>query len=369
MRKILFSLGLFAFVFMLTPYMVRAACSPENIIIDGNYDDWQECEVLATDNKSESSNLQYWDNDAQSWTTTDPGYSTWTVDDAAMMDISRFKMLNNEQYVYFYMKNNWPMMAMQAPDGAYFGMHNPSMPEEFQDSGFQDYDFAPTSSPDFDHWMVWSFDKDLDGLYDYFFGAHLTMAAMSEEDSEDSEGGAGLAVYQDDGDGEFNADLDEKLSDIDPSDGKTSMDEGQDFESFEFEIRQNIEIFYEETGIKAGDTVKVRMETRSDIGDTTKGKKYTFAVGAPENVEVSDVASGQATVSWDKVSKAHHYQVSLAKKKTGKKISTTKATRAYLTLDNLTPGTSYRVKVRALTKNGAKGVWSDYVSFTTETGS
>ncbi len=373
MKKYLWLFGLVAIAATTFPKMSAAACAVENIVIDGDYADWADCEILVTDNNGEASNLQYWDttggdDGTGAWTLTDPGYDTWTFDDAAMLDISEFKMLNDSQFVYFYMQNSWPMMALQAPDGIYYGMWVLSMPAEFRDPALDNYEFLPTTAPDFDHWMVWGFDKDLDDIYDYYFGAHLDVSSMTGENEEDSENGPGLSVYQDDGDGSFDPELDTKLANIDTNDGHTSMDnagETNTISSLKFEIKQNIETFYEVTGIAAGDTVKVRMETRSEIGDTTAGKRYTFALGVPQNVRVTNITSTTATVKWNKVDSAHHYQLALYSKK-GKKISTIKVMKTSETLNDLASKTVYKVRLRAVNKAGVKGPWSSYKKFTTK---
>jgi hypothetical protein len=335
-----------------------ASCQASSIVIDGEYEDWAECPSLVNDNAGDATNLQYWDEAAQTWTLTDPGYITWTFDDGAMMDVTNFKMLNDDQYMYLNMTNSWPMMSMKAPDGEFYSLGAINFLGETGE-----YDFVPTESPDFDHWMIWSYDTNLDDVYDYFFGANLTSAAMNAE-SEEGSHGPGLAVYQDsDGNGEFDADVDEKLVDVDSSDGNTSMDEGTNASALQFEIRQKITGFYEATGITYGDTVKVRMETHSDFGDTTKGKKYTFTLGKVTAV-TSEVTDGEVLLSWDENTAADSYQVLLYTKKK-KKLAVYKVTSTSKSLTDLAANTTYRFRVRAVTDNGAKGAFSAYKQFTT----
>lgn len=365
MRRILFVFAVSFFAAGLAmPATTHAACAPSSIIIDGNYDDWNECEVLSADKKGELSNMQYWDNDGQEWTMTDPGYDTWTFDDAAMIDIKKFKMLNDAEYIYFYMESMWPMMRLKAPDGEEFDMGMINGYEGMLPPELEVYDFIPTSTPTFDHWMVWGFDKNLDNVMDYYFGAHLDASAMENEGSEGS--GPELGVYKDNGDGVFSDVDDEILAEIDRTDGATSMDNGASEDANKFEIRQNIEAFYEETGIEAGDVVKVRMETHSDIGDTTKAKRYAFALAAPTDVEVTVNEDGTFTANWDKVDNAKKYVLTLhpaKKKRVLDKIKTTETMVEYTEM--LEPGT-YRVRVRAIGVKKSKGLRSGYEKFTVQ---
>lgn len=128
------------------------------------------------------------------------------------------------------------MMAIQAPDGAtYYDMGQLSS-ESTQADLVATYGFFPSDLPDFDHWMVWSFD--------------------------------------------------------------TSMNGGNNPSALKLEIRQNIQTFYDETGMNYGDTVKVRMETPSDDGDVTAGKKYTFGLGMPEQLKAKSITFSSAKLSW-----------------------------------------------------------------------
>lgn len=353
MRRTLL-ISLLTMAAFILPTATYAKCSPSTIEIDGAYEDWADCETLVNDSQGELSNMQYWDVTSNTWITTDPGYDTWTFDDAAMIDVKKVKILNDNKNMYFYMENNWPMMSIQAPDGTFYDMMQiTSQTMEL----LENYDFVPSTMPSFDHWMVWSFDKDLDGVYDYYFGAHLLSSF------EQDESGTGLVVYKDsDGNGTFDADLDEKLADMSADDSKTSMDNAIDPDALKFEIQQNIEVFYEETGIAAGDTVKIRMETHSDTGDTTKGKRYTFDLNKPAGL-TAVLDSANATLNWDKVDAAKKYKV-FVYSKDKEKLATYKVKKdTSLVVNNLTANKKYYFRVRGLTKNGDAGMFSQYKSF------
>lgn len=347
--------------FVLVPQVSQAACDPANIVIDGAYQDWADCDALISDSTGDLTHLVYWDTDASAWTTTDPGYATYTFDDAAMMDVTKVKMLNGPSNVYFYMENQWPMMALLAPDGSTYYNIGDALAEFTQTELTTLYGFAPTAVPEFDHWMVWSFDTNQDDLYDYYFAANLTSSTFDDPEQQ----GPGLAVYQDtDGDGSFDETIDEKVADISTEDSSTSMDQGANPSALKFEIRQNIQALYDATGMSFGDTVKVRMETHSESGDTTTGKKYTFDLGAPSNLKVAQLKSTSAALSWKSLSSADKYQVKVYHGST--LVATKTVSKDSYQITGLDSATKYKFKVRGKLTNGFNGSWSDYKSFTTK---
>lgn len=365
MKKILF-FSLLACTLVLVPQVSKAACNAEDIVVDGDFSDWVGCDSTASDTVGDSTNMQYWDNNALAWSTTDPGYDTWTFDDAAMMDVVDFKMLNDQNNVYFYMENSWPMMAVKAMDGEYYGMWEIEY-SEYMGTDLSEYAFTPTSMPDFDHWMVWSFDVEQDGTYDYYFGAHLQDDDMM---GEEDEGGPGLYVFQDaDGNGAFSETLDTQLAVLDPNDGVTSQDEGEDIDSLIFEIQQDVTAFYDATGIGYGDTVDVRMETYSDDGDLTDGGEFTFDLGAPYNLKAKDKKKKKVTAQWKKNKNADKYTLRLYTKKGKLKRTVKNITKRKKVIKKLKKGTKYKYKVRSIdvkkNESNIKSSWSKLKSFKT----
>ncbi len=389
MKKIIF----LALVVFLVPVLGQAACIPADMVMDGDYDDWADCEVMAVETDSEASNIQYWVDASSEWSTTDPGYDTWTVDYSAMLDIKRFKMTNDESFVYFYMRALWPMMSVMAPDEEWFDSWQVLEygNVEWAHPELDAYEFVPTSLPELDGYMVWSFDADIDGTYDYYFVAHLTMPETFSEEMSDVE----LKVYQDaDANGLFDPEADTELAELDPNDGATSMDEGVNPGDHAFEVKQNIETFYDVTGIEYGDTVKVRMQTHLasgtfmtsaentvDTGDYTKGKRYTFNIAAPYNLDKKynrdylnkkGLKRSKVKVTWDDEGTTDKTRIRVYKynNKTKKYVFY----RLIKGIDgekkiimNLPRDKKYRIKVRSVDRNGELMLsdWSAYKKFNT----
>ncbi|EKD79303.1 MAG: hypothetical protein ACD_41C00106G0001 [uncultured bacterium] len=134
-----------------------------------------------------------------------------------------------------------------------------------------------TSLPEaFDHKMVFAFDMDpAEGnqtSFDYYMVANIQYDITSQINAADGF----LQIYQENGDTDgFQADEDTLMADIDTSDSEVDEDMAT-APSNTMEIRQNIETFYETTGITSGEEVKFRLETHSTDGDTTQAVRVAF---------------------------------------------------------------------------------------------
>lgn len=146
---------------------------------------------------------------------------------------------------------------------------------------------------DFSHDMVFAFDVDpIDGeeSYDWYMVANIDYSLGEMSENEDF-----LQIWQEDGATlGFQDDEDTLITNID-----TSKSETTEFTEVlpTMEIRQNIELFYETTGIAIGDEVGFRLETHSVTGDTTDPVTVQFVDSAPE-VTVDSVVVGSGAKSF-----------------------------------------------------------------------
>jgi hypothetical protein len=81
-------------------------------------------------------------------------------------------------------------------------------------------------------------------------------------------------------------------------------------------------------------------------------------INTPKNLNSSNIASDSAKITWDALSGTDYYVVSYGNNLT----ATTDI--AGITLNNLTPGTNYQIKVMAYTAN-TNGGWSEEISVQT----
>ncbi|MBI4406992.1 MAG: hypothetical protein HY565_00640 [Candidatus Kerfeldbacteria bacterium] len=144
----------------------------------------------------------------------------------------------------------------------------------------------------FDHKMVFAFDTDpAEGnqtSFDYYMVANI----QYDISMQISEADGFLQIYQENGDTDgFQADEDTFMADIDTSDSEVD-DDMATAPSNTMEIRQNIETFYDTTGISSGDEVKFRLETHSTDGDTTKAVRVAFTDSNEVTEDAVVVGSG-----------------------------------------------------------------------------
>lgn len=128
----------------------------------------------------------------------------------------------------------------------------------------------------FDHAMVFAFDTNPAAgnqtSFDWYMVANIQYDIGETTSAEEGF----LQIYEESGDTDgFQADEDTFIEDIDTTTTENADDIATN-PSNTLEIRQNIETFYEATGIGSGDEVKFRLETHSSAGDTTKAVRVAF---------------------------------------------------------------------------------------------
>ncbi len=112
-------------------------------------------------------------------------------------------------------------------------------------------------------------------------------------------------------------------------------------------------------------TFKVRpyakVGSKTIFGEFKTVKKST-TIGKPTTIEFSNITENSATLKWNKVQGATSYSINYV----GGMSQTTTSTKETLTLTNLTKGTVYKVKIRAINSDKeVKGNYSDVFTFTT----
>lgn len=288
MKKTLI-LALFFWVSLTNPTFASSFyLANDDITIDNVVDEaaWEDHKVI-TDKEDNDSRTQYcWDNSASTWNeTTNEACETYLYDPLGQIDILDAWFGVNETNMVLAFETATPMFAIQnMSTGNYLAIYDPT----FGETGI-------TSLPeDFDHDMVFAFDTDPAVgnaiSFDWYVVANIMYSLNGQTDDENF-----LQIFSESGDTEgFQADEDTLVDTLDSNNSETAeMMEP----SAVMEIKQNIEHFYEVTGISSGDEVKFRLETHSNTGDTTKAVRVAF-VDSNEIAEDAFVVGSGAT-SWN----------------------------------------------------------------------
>lgn len=208
-----------------------------------------------------------------------PGLSTWSAvvnpddcetvlyDEAGQIDMSNGWFGANETNMLLAFETASPM----------FSMRDMVTNEDFMifdESKLTEWGISSLPA-DFAHDMVFAFDTEpVEGEenYDWYIVANINYSLDNAGSDEDF-----LEIWQEAGttDGFQNTE-DTLVTAINTEDSEST-----EFTELEqvvptMEIRQNIEVFYAETGISVGDEVGFRLETHSTEGDTTEPVLVTF---------------------------------------------------------------------------------------------
>ena len=352
MQKIVIILAVFGLLCLSQP--AHAA-----IEIDGEFDDWEDIESVTTDTADLTGDTYYWDGVAYS--TIDPGNAIAYTRPYQMLDILDLKMTEADGYFYVYNEMVFPMycvyyesLSSYLPYGMKYGV-----------------DTMPNAPEDYDHNIVFSFDVESDGTWDYFLTPHIT---YSEGDNILlGEPSSTIYFYENILDNEFDADTDTLLNTFTPSQ-EMGDDFGPDLSgtSGKAEFSAKTSEIFANSSMSYNDTVTVRAETHSSIADVTETGTYTFAaeetggtLAAPDNLRVQNRAVRAATLKWDEVEGADSYNIQLREKTTSADLvklwegrtSTTRPVKKKHLLSNK----AYKFRVQA-----EGGKWSDYQNFRTK---
>ncbi|MFH1537118.1 MAG: hypothetical protein ABID45_03960 [Patescibacteria group bacterium] len=276
-------------VFMLCLAFSASAGSVTDITLDGDMSDWddvsyliQEEALISFTDSYATGNTYYWNNDTDAWQ-TEAIEEACMYNEATPLKLTGYKLANNTNYIYFYWERNtdwmnyfWlvpgteDMRDEQSFDDDPVDLTNPVIISDPPCLGESLYNPA-----NYDHDMVFSFDTNLDGEYDYYMVQNVIAPQGSA--------GQGYSytvntyIYQDNGDGTYDGQETETLVE----------DLGNDYEQFPDETntcpygvcqegRIDKSKFFDDLDLQWGDTVQVRYEAYSDRLWRTSANLYTF---------------------------------------------------------------------------------------------
>lgn len=368
------AIAFFAFAMMLMPFTSHAATEDCPITIDNDTSDWEDVDALVDEEGDTVGVDWYWT--GSEWTSTEPDSYQYSTNVQQMADLETIKMCNDITSAYLYVDAQHPM----------FGVFNTTTNEyeEFGDPEDEENEGPEGMPEDFDYWMVYELQKEGSSSV-YYYGIHLV---AEEGDYGMTDGPTHFGLYEDDGDGEFDPNVDEELAEFEDSNDNIP-EEGEDGGK-EFDQEGGLEVtldlinedgvgVFTETDISYGDTVNitVAMYLNSDFStsavrsvvaaDETDAFEYQIAREGVENVQAKKKKRKRkkVTVQWDEVEAASKYRVALYNRKLTKRLRVLKTTNTKKVVKRLKPNRKYKVKVRAI-MSGIKSPWSDPVQFKTK---
>lgn len=361
--------------------------SPGSITLDGVLDDWSPEYKVVDEVDQDDVTPQLWCLNGTNWdviNTVDDCVNSYVYNDEGQLDIQLAYFGTDATNMWLGFKSAWPMMSvLNRATGEFVHLF-----DLMQSEGIM------TIPQEFSHSMVFAFDEDPElgkEDYDWYYVAEMNLPAdlssfFGEENgpppdqgpaAEEENSGMTLKIFGE-SNGEFGFQGGDTNGDTFLGEIDTSLSETNDFMNGEgiispvIEIRQDIGIFFELTGLEFDEEVQFRLETHSDIADVSEPVLVTFSevadtLSAPENLEIKALKKRSATLKWDAVTGATYYKAQL-NKKNGKKLKTfknVKKTRVKLDKAHLNKGRIYKARVRACDTSACSD-WSDYVQFTTK---
>lgn len=249
-------------------------------------------DAIIADGEDDTTRVRHcWNPSSKDWSevVVPEDCATYLYDELGQIDISTAWFGVNETNMLLAFSTATPMFGiLNVAEQAYMDIY--SVPE-IEASGI---DKLPNGE-EFDHDMVFAFDAEPtadEETYDWYIVANIMYdIPMLQMENTDF-----LQLYQESGvTNGFQQTEDTLIGSIDTSLSESNGGSGTDV----MEIRQNIEYFYEQTGIQVGDTVGFRLETHSEDGDTTDRVlvKFTDELATPKKPHGLRVAKRTATTA------------------------------------------------------------------------
>lgn len=272
-----FSLGLF-----LTA-MAAQAGTVTTIEMDGDLSDWEDVPALidkeapspTLENSTTIGTTYYWDHGTLSWVEGMPLENSCLYNDMQPLKVYTMKFANDADYMYFYWMRKTDYMN-------YFWVDGKTLSEaSFSSDPVEENEFGSIppcvgdtiyNPADFDHDMVFSYDTNLDGNYDYYLVMNVVAPAGTAGQAYDYD--VNSYIYQDSGDGDYDGRETEILVE----------DLGSDYEQYPGtcvngvcqEGRISMSKFFDDLKLSWNDTVQVRYEAHSADSWMTGANLYSF---------------------------------------------------------------------------------------------
>lgn len=298
--------------------------------------------------------------DLYCWSISEQAWAIITSEEAELCDGYIYNELAQIDLLtaYFHVNEQNMLLAFTTAEPM-FSVHNvaDNVAVAVYDPSLSEAGLTALPAP-FDHDMIFSFDTDLDEIYDWYVVANIQfdispMGPQAEENEF-------LQIFQEEGttNGFQNAE-DTLVSSLDDSYSESTDMESMSTPSETMEIKQNIENFYAVTGISLEDEVNFRLETASITGDVTDATRVTFSqIPAPQKPKVllfptrtsnkvivrTRLKNASERPTSMKVQVTQRNKKKWAKKKSQTISSSSTKTKWNTTFKNLKTGTKYKAR-------------------------
>ena len=325
-------------------------------------------DALIDDGEDDPARVRYCWVSGSTWTAiTDPATcSTYIYDELGQIDIKTAWARMNETNLYFayessatnytvYDQTNDTAISLYDSEAlAAIGMTG--LPQAFDHKFVFAFDVNPTKTETYDWYVVTNL------AFDFGTGVGPGNNPAFMQLFEESGTTAG-----------FQADEDTLATNLELTDFDTAEITDASQVDPIFELRMNIEKFYDTTGITPGDEVGMHVETHSNEVDYTPRALITFVDAPTPNKPTkldAEVGSTRATLSWKKSKNTtpDYYKAQVRKNgvKNSAKWTTYKNVAAnQKVIKNLAAGTSYQFRVKACNVSGCSA-YTKWSGFTTD---
>ena len=373
MKKTLFSaLLICAFVLPITAFAAVDLSKTCDITLDNDTSDWDDLDSLVEDETSTTGTTYYWADDL--WQDEPPDNYEYSTNVDQMADLETIKMCNDMTTLFLYVDTQHPA----------FGLYDVAQ-EKYRE--YPDPEEMDIGMPqEFDNWMVIKMNKQGANKV-FFYGVHLYSAVG---DAGLESGPTKNALYEDDGDGIFNPNLDTELVEFDTGGGKDDYEGDPDDRNKEFDQEGGLEVsmdlvnedgegLFTSTAIEYGDTLNVTIAMYpnsayqvsaassliSSVEETEEAEYKIKKVGVQDvTVPKNKRKKKKATVKYSAVNGASEYFIKLMKRN-GNKVRLIKTTKVKKVMKKLKKNKKYSVKVRAKISS-VKTPWSETINFRTK---
>lgn len=257
----------------------------KTIDIDGSFSDWEGVPEVVSGNLGTypfAGTTYYFNLASDTWQITDPGYPTCMFNETNVLQVADLSLTNDNNYLFM-------KLRQVGSFSKYFWLNGSEIEQEDYlnepASGSNSNPCAGhivTTPADFRHDMVFGFDKDRDGQFDFYLAYEITYSKGAYVDERIGFTDKNFYILRthilkDDGDGIYTEDSDETLlASVGSGEYKISHSAVSDSGGVLQESRVDLGKLLENTGMKIDNLYDVRYSSHSKSSIATATGGYIF---------------------------------------------------------------------------------------------